>query len=99
MTNPQKSGPWILVPSDRKIQARSVDPGNLPEPLNGTVVQVLKDPGKGLGIRECRALIQKAMLWNCMDDEGRQKLLMQDAYTYTDLARAAARVKKVDLDG
>lgn len=99
MSNPQKDGPWVLVPSDKAALIRSVDPDNLPSPLNGTLVQILRDKGTGLGIKECRSLIAKARRWNRMSSEDRMSMLMADSMTYASLARAAARVVKVELDG
>ena len=99
MDDPQKNGPWVLIPKDKSALVRSVDPENLPSPLGGTLRQILKDKGKGLGIRECRALVSKARLWDAMSEKDRKALLMQDAMTYADLARSAARVVKVKKNG
>lgn len=95
MEDLQKDGPWLLVPGDGSL-VRSVDPVSLPHRLPGRVVQVCYSrENRRLSVRECRALISKAAMWDTMDNAARQDMLLTDAATYADLARAHARVIEV----
>ena len=90
----QKDGPWLLQSEDGSL--RSIDPASLPDPLHGKVIQVLYDRGdKRLSIHQAKAIVVKAARWEALSNEGRRALLIEDSYTYADLARAATRIEVI----
>jgi len=98
MSNPQSKGPWLLIPDDKSIDVRSVDPEDLPR-IPGEIVQVLTHGNKFPTIGTCRSIIQTARRWDTMSDVERKTLLIKDASTYTDLAGASVRVVGVKRNG